>query len=469
MTAVSRTLRRRIGEPLSTLLGFQDSDERLRHSVTRLLSATAILAYLIMLFGAVLARSDGHWLLAVAHHTLAIAGGVAIIASLVAAWCSTDRMPVLLSLVVASVLYPVQAAVGVWVWIGAPSPVGGIHLGLAMVIFGAVLYSLIWHLSDTEATERHKPQRDGTTTSESASSGPRVPAGSGRIRAVLVAYLTLMKPRLMWLLSLLALGGIGLAAIAGAALDGLTVLATLTGGILAVGASGTFNHVYERDRDRRMERTADRPVVADEVTPIRASAFGFGLAGLGLGILWAWTTPVATLLTALAIVYYSVIYTVLLKPSTTWNIAIGGGAGALPAVIGWAAITGGIGLPAIVLAGIVVVWTPAHFYNLAILHREDYEQGGFPMLPVVRGVALTRRRIGYSLAGAFIGAAILGIVSQLGVVFFLATAVGGVAFLATYIDQLIEKTPRRTYRTFHASNAFLALVLIGIVGEVAMV
>lgn len=420
--------------------------------------------YVSMVVGAVLASTDGHWLPAGVHHSLALIGGIALTFSLFESIRRSDARIVLYSLTLAALLYPVQAVIGLWVWIGDPLWIGELHLLLSMALFGTVLYGLIWQLNEEE-TDAPADSMGGhiESTHPTPNRGDRF-----RIRRTIGAYLTLMKPRLMWLLSLLAIAGISLAVIAGATLDGITLIATLAGGICAIGASGTFNHVYERDRDRRMARTADRPVATTNVSPVRAVMFGIGLAAIGLGILWIGTTPLAVGLTALAIVYYAVIYTVILKPTTTWNIAIGGGAGAIPALIGWAAVTGDIGLPALVLAGVVVIWTPAHFYNLAIVYRSDYAAGGYPMLPIVKGTALTRRRIGYSLAGACVGAAFLGLVAGLGPVFFLAIGVGGVIFLSSYIDQLIRRTGQRTYRTFHASNLFLAFVLLGIVTEGAM-
>jgi len=199
---------------------------------------------------------------------------------------------------------------------------------------------------------------------------------STRFRDRMMTYLELTKPRLMWLLCLLALAGMGLAVATGAELDGVTVVATtLGGGVLAIGASGTFNHVYERDRDRKMRRTADRPIATDRVGVRRATGFGVALVIASMAVLVAFVNVLTAALTVAAIVYYAYVYTVLLKPTTRWNTVIGGGSGALPALIGYAAVTGTVGLPAVLLALVVCCWTPAHFYNLAIAHREGLRAG----------------------------------------------------------------------------------------------
>jgi len=232
-----------------------------------------------------------------------------------------------------------------------------------------------------------------------------------------MTYLEVTKPRLMWLLCLLALAGMGLAVATGAELDGVTVVATLGGGVLAIGASGTFNHVYERDRDRKMRRTADRPIATDRVGVRRATGFGVALVIASMAVLVAFVNVLTAALTVAAIVYYAYVYTVLLKPTTRWNTVIGGGSGALPALIGYAAVTGTVGLPAVLLALVVCCWTPAHFYNLAIAHREDYARAEYPMLPVVAGVRTARQRILAWLGITLIAAALLGTATDLGILY----------------------------------------------------
>jgi protoheme IX farnesyltransferase len=280
------------------------------------------------------------------------------------------------------------------------------------------------------------------------------------VRRRAVAYLSLTKPRLMWLLCLVAAAAMVLAA--GRDLDPGTAAATLAGGVLAIGASGTFNHVLERDVDRRMQRTSDRPLATDEVGVRRATAFGVVLTVASLAV-FASINPLAAGLGLTAILFYSVVYTLLLKPNTVQNTVIGGAAGALPALIGWAAVTGSIGLPGLLLAAVIFLWTPAHFYNLALAYREDYERGGFPMLPVVRGEAVTRRHILWYLGATLSGAVLLGAVTDLGIVYAATSVLLGTVFLWAVVRLHRERTADAAFRAFHASNAYLGALLLAVV------
>lgn len=431
------------------------------------LGIAVVVTYLTMMLGAVLATTDGGGLVAGLHHGLAVLAGVSLVGSFLLAIRESSHWRIQCLLGVAVGVMTIQGLVGGWLWWGAPTSVGTVHLALAMLLFAVTLYTIIWYRSlrtptIAEAGEpRSSSDRDPTPRTSHTDGTNSRPSTLRVVRS----YVSLMKPRLMWLLSLLAVAGIALAVLAGAAVSSVTLVATVAGGVLAVGASGTFNHVYERDRDNRMDRTADRPLVTDTITTGQATLFGVVLAVTGLAILWTWTTAMATFLTAIAILYYSVIYTIVLKPNTTWNIAIGGGAGALPAVIGWAAVTGGIGVPALVLAAIVVLWTPSHFYNLAIVYYDDYSAGDYPMLPLVSGVALTRRRIGYSLGISYLATTVLVSFVALDPGFVFLVTIGGILFLLVYLQQMASPSTRTTYRTFHASNAFLGLLLVALIAQ----
>ncbi|MFC4549275.1 heme o synthase, partial [Halorussus sp. GCM10023401] len=274
-------------------------------------------------------------------------------------------------------------------------------------------------------------------------------------------YFRLMKPRLMWLLCLVASAGMALAA----GPDHLrveTVVATLTGGVLSIGASGTFNHVLERDVDRKMARTSDRPTATDRIPVRNAIAFGVALAALSLAAFLT-VNLLAAALGMFAILFYSVVYTLLLKPNTVQNTVIGGFAGALPALIGWAAVTGEVGLPAVVLAGVIFLWTPAHFYNLALAYKDDYARGGFPMMPVVRGEAVTRKHILLWLAATLLAAGLLSTVTTLGWLYAVTSVTFGGVFLWAVVRLHQERTDRAAFRSFHASNAYLGTLLLAVV------
>ena len=172
------------------------------------------------------------------------------------------------------------------------------------------------------------------------------------------------------------------------------VVWTLIGGTLAAGSANAINCYLDRDIDLLMTRTRRRPLPAHQVDPERALVFGLVLGVISFGVMAWFVNLVAAFLTLLAIAFYVVVYTLLLKRTTPQNIVIGGAAGALPPVIGWAAVTGTSALPAILLFAIVFYWTPPHFWALSLRIRRDYEAAGVPMLPVVHGIPETTRQIG---------------------------------------------------------------------------
>ncbi len=235
-----------------------------------------------------------------------------------------------------------------------------------------------------------------------------------QLQSVLADYLTLTKPMIIILLLVTALGGMFLAeqGIPSSAL----ILWVLMGGALASGGANALNHYMERESDQRMTRTRNRPVASHRIEPWQALAFGVLLNLLGFAVLVAWVNLLSAALTIGATLFYILIYTVWLKKSTTQNIVIGGAAGAVPPLVGWAAVTGGLGLPAFYLFAIIFFWTPPHFWALALLIRRDYARANIPMLPVVKGVRETTWNIFlYSL-----------LLVALTLVFFTTQAVGWV-------------------------------------------
>ena len=195
------------------------------------------------------------------------------------------------------------------------------------------------------------------------------------------AYVDLMKLRVVELLIITTLPAMVLAE-KGLPSFGL-VAATLIGGTLAAGASNAFNMVLEAETDKLMARTSQRPLVTGSVTRTQAIIFASILTVLSLLIFEIFTTELATLLAALAIFYYVVIYTIILKPNTSQNIVLGGAAGCMPVLIGWAAVTGSLTLVPVAFFLVVFFWTPPHFWALAIKYKDDYSAAGIPMLPSV--------------------------------------------------------------------------------------
>jgi protoheme IX farnesyltransferase len=211
-----------------------------------------------------------------------------------------------------------------------------------------------------------------------------------------------------------------------------------------------------------MDRTSDRPIATHQIPVRNAMAFGLALSAASLYLFWQ-VNVLAAALGLTAILFYSVIYTLVLKPNTVQNTVIGGAAGALPALIGWVAVEGTLGLPGIVLAGVIFLWTPAHFYNLALAYKDDYEAGGFPMMPVVRGETETRKHIVYYLGATLVGSGVLAALTSLGWLYALTSAAVGAVFLWAVIRLHREQTEAAAFRAFHASNAYLGLLLVAIV------
>jgi protoheme IX farnesyltransferase len=460
-----------------------------RDHLSGLLAATAMGVYLLLVVGATTTLTDAAsacaaWpacgdgltvptttagLIAVGHRLVAVVVGLLVLLSAGLAWRADTTGRVRGGLLVALLLFPVQVGLGALVATGGADsllggvPVSTIHLGVGMAIFGGTLAALAWHLeretgdpdeSPVDAPEPDLPPED--------THDPTIPTEPvDRATATAYAYFRLTKPRLMWLLCLVASAAIALAC-GSSGLSPQVVLATLGGGVLSIGASGTFNHVLERDIDRRMSRTSDRPLATDLVPVRNAVAFGVVLA-LGSLALFASINWLAALLGLTAIVFYSVVYTLLLKPNTVQNTVVGGAAGALPALIGWVAVTGEIGLGGLALATVIFLWTPAHFYNLALAYKDDYERGGFPMMPVVRGETVTRKHILWYLGATLLAAGALATHADLGLLYVGAGIAFGAVFLWAVVRLHYEQTESAAFRAFHASNAYLGAVLLAVV------
>jgi protoheme IX farnesyltransferase len=262
----------------------------------------------------------------------------------------------------------------------------------------------------------------------------------------------------MVLLLLTAAGGMFVGA-GGVPSAGL-LAATLGGLALACGGASALNHVLDRDIDVHMRRTDRRPVAAGRVTPERALEFGVALSALSFVVLASFVNVLAALLAVAGNLFYVVVYTRYLKRSTPQNIVIGGAAGAVPPLVGWAAATGNLTLPALFLFLIVFYWTPPHFWALALLIRRDYEAARIPMLPVVKGEAETARSI-VRYTVVLIAISMLPVIWKTVGWLYLGAAVGlGAAFLILALSLRRETTPARARRLFSFSLAYLALLFV---------
>jgi heme o synthase len=290
--------------------------------------------------------------------------------------------------------------------------------------------------------------------------GERVPAAAVR------DYVTLTKPRIMMLL--LLTGACGMIVGAGGWPSTWLFFVTMAGLALACGGASALNHVLDRDLDRRMRRTDRRPVAAERVPPTRALEFGLALSALSFVLLASLVNVLTAVLALVGNLFYVFVYTRWLKRTTPQNIVIGGAAGAVPPLVGWAAATGDLTVPALLLFAIVFFWTPPHFWALALLIRRDYEAAGVPMLPVVRGERETTRQIVlYSLVLVAVTAAPF-LWGTLGLPYLVTALALGAVFLALAVWLRREPTPRRAALLFHFSLLYLAMLFVAMAADVAL-
>jgi len=252
-------------------------------------------------------------------------------------------------------------------------------------------------------------------------------------------------------------------AAAGGAPAPAPLAALVIGGALACGGASALNHVLDRDIDRLMgPRTASRPVAAGRISPARATAFGLVLSVLAFAVLAAFANLLAAALSLGGGAFYVVVYTCWLKRSTAQNIVIGGAAGAIPPLAGWAAAHGSLGLGAGFLFLIVLLWTPPHFWALALLLSRQYAAAGVPMMPVVRGAEATARLVfGYSILLVAV-TAVPGAVGTFGPIYLGAAAILGGALCGLAWRLWRESSPGHASVLFHFSLLYLALLFLAV-------
>ncbi|HVM17056.1 MAG TPA: heme o synthase [Gaiellaceae bacterium] len=354
-----------------------------------------------------------------AHRALALVALPALVAVVVAA-CVAHR----------ALLPPAAAALALFLGAVASWWSRPLHLALAALALAAALVS-------AAATFR----------------GERAPRGSAR------DYLTLMKPRVMSLL--LVTGACGMFVGAGGVPPLLDLAVMLAGLALACGGASALNHVLDRDIDRLMgKRTERRPVAAGRIPPARALEFGLALSAFSFVLLSTLANPLTAVLALVGNLFYVLVYTRWLKRATPQNIVIGGAAGAVPPLVGWAAATGDLTLPALFLFLVVFVWTPPHFWALALLIRREYAAANVPMLPVVRGEGETTRQIVLYTVG-LVALTLLPLAwGMFGATYGVAAALLGALFLRYAWRLRRDPTPRRAAVLFHYSLAYLALLFV---------
>jgi protoheme IX farnesyltransferase len=385
------------------------------------------------------------------HRVLAAAAMLLVLWTAIRARTAVDRDPLLVRLsTTALVLFVAQVMVGaanVWTRLRPWAVVA--HVALSVLIW-ATIVALATVASRLAAGQR----RLGEDADEKEQEHPA-------LRDTVTAYYRLTKPRIVLLLLITTVPAMLLAA-RGFPSPWL-ILATLVGGALAAGSANSINMYLDRDIDAIMRRTRQRPLPSHAITPEHALRFGFVLGAIAFYFLAVTVNVLAAVLALSAIAFYVFVYTMWLKRTTAQNIVIGGAAGAVPALVGWAAVTGTLAWPAIVLFGIVFVWTPPHFWALAMRFSGDYAAAGVPMLPVVRGEAETRRQILlYSLV-LFATTLVLVPVGHMGPAYTIAAVALGGTFVYRALQVWRTGDDARTRRLFAFSILYLA-ALFGAVG-----
>jgi heme o synthase len=272
------------------------------------------------------------------------------------------------------------------------------------------------------------------------------------------AYVALTKPRIIELLLITTLPTMIVAE------RGLPpiwlILATLLGGALAAGGANAINMVVDRDIDKVMHRTRNRPLVTGAVSPRNALIFAVTLEVVAFVELWAWVNLLSAALAVSATLFYVFVYTLWLKRTSSQNIVIGGAAGAVPVLVGWAAVTDSLAWTPVVLFAIIFVWTPPHFWALAVKYKDDYQAANVPMLPAVATFKRTAAEILLYSVVLVAVSLVLAAVAHLGAVYIVSAVVLGAVFVALALRLWLRATPRAAMRLFSYSITYLTLLFV---------
>jgi len=395
---------------------------------------------------------DGLPAIQLLHRVIAGVIGLLIILSLASVLARHRRHAAVratVALTLAALAFQVVVGAAV-VTLRLPAALRGLHLALASAVWAGtvILAVIVGRLSPHPAL----PQREREIDSV------RRPA-----RDVVLDYVSLAKPRIIPLLLITALGGMMMAERGWPSTD--LVVLTLLGGALAAAGAGAINCWIDRDIDGEMLRTRRRPLPDGRIAPAHALLFGIVLGLMAFVLLAFWVNVLAATLAISGLLFYVFVYTLWLKRSTVQNIVIGGAAGAIPPVVGWAAVTHRVDLTAVYLFAIIFLWTPPHFWALALRLRGDYARAKVPMLPVVHGEAAARRQIvGYTLVLVAVTLAIV-LTGVLGPVYLVGAALLGAAFIALAVANLLARRQRWSRILFDYSIAYLGLLFAVMVAD----
>ncbi len=378
------------------------------------------------------------------HRAIVGVTGILVAFLLVRAWQTQRSQPVILVAATSTaVLLVAQALMGaVDVAQNFPPYLLALHLATSVAVFAtATLAATFSGLANRTAADERLEHREW-----------RMRAWKGMSKDLLM----LTKPIVVLLLLVTTYAGMVIGAQAWPSMS-LTFW-TMLGGFMAAGGSGAINQYIDRKDDIRMQRTQKRPIPSGRLTPAEGLAFGVALSLGSFFIMVAFVNMLAALLSLAGIIYYVLLYSIFLKKTTVQNIVIGGGAGAIPPLVGWAAATGSLNIPSLFLFAIVFMWTPPHFWALAIVRRKDYARAGVPMLPVVRGEAETRKQIFIYTVELVTLTLLIPLFGLGGSVYFVLAAILGLWLLGTAWKVWKTEGNKIAWKMYRYSSMYLAFI-----------
>lgn len=462
----------------------------------RLALTTAILTYLLLLSGSnvrgnsadlvcpgwpLCGRADipasavPYVVINLFHRFFASFVGLFIIATIIYAWRRRREAPRLFAIAIAALtFFIIQVAVGgIMVTVGAHGldaayqAAQGFHLAFATAVWGSIAALAVIAYRDLPTKMDGKPPSEEPAPEQEWVRAPvdeaataqitPAPAGeAGTLKMRLGGYINLMKPHVTVLLLGVTLASMAIAQGGFPPLE--LVIATLFGGACAAGSANAINCYFDRDIDQVMSRTRRRSLPAGRILPAHALIFGVALAIISFADLALFVNLLSAALAFSGILFYILVYTLWLKRTSTQNIVIGGAAGAVPPLVGWAAVTHSVGLPAIWLFAIIFYWTPPHFWALALLIKNDYARAHIPMMPVVLGEKETKRQIVLYTLLLIAVTLVLFTTRAMGYLYLAAALSLGAGFLYLAIRVLRDETKHWARTLFWYSNCYLALL-----------
>lgn len=378
------------------------------------------------------------------HRAIVLISGVLVGYLFIRAWQTQRSHPaILVSATANGILFLAQALMGaVEVAQGFPPHLLALHTATSAAVFATTTLTVV--LSGLAARTSESEQLE------------QIEWRNRSAKQMLKDLLLLTKPIVVLLLLVTTFAGMVIGARTWPSFS-LTFW-TMLGGFMAAGGSGAINQYIDRRDDTRMQRTQKRPIPAGRLTPAEGLAFGVALTLGSFYILVAFVNLLAALLSLAGIIYYVLLYSIFLKKTTVQNIVIGGGAGAIPPLVGWAAATGSLNIPSLFLFAIVFMWTPPHFWALAIVRRKDYARAGVPMLPVIRGEAETRKQIFiYTVELVFL-TLLIPLFGLGGSVYFILAVVLGLWLLGTAWKVWKQQGNKVAWKMYRYSSMYLAFI-----------